>query len=88
MTPTDTVVLRGEWGPMTFVSPVRVLRAHTPGEVERLLDRVDAYVSDGYYAAGYVSYDAGPSVQQERSRSQVPSRSVVGVKRTWAAWSG
>ncbi|PIQ63031.1 MAG: hypothetical protein COV99_04830 [Bacteroidetes bacterium CG12_big_fil_rev_8_21_14_0_65_60_17] len=61
MTPTDTVVLRGEWGPMTFVSPVRVLRAHTPGEVERLLDRVDAYVSDGYYAAGYVSYDAGPA---------------------------
>ncbi len=59
MTATDTVVLSGTWGPLTFRNPVHVLRAHTPGEVLPVLERVDAYVDEGYYAAGHVSYDDG-----------------------------
>jgi len=55
-----TVVLRGAWGPLAFRAPIHVLRAHTLAEVAPLLDRVDAYVARGYYAAGHVSYDAGP----------------------------
>ncbi len=55
-----TVVLHGAWGPLAFRAPIHVLRADTRAEVAPLLDRVDAYVADGYYAAGHVSYDAGP----------------------------
>ena len=42
-----------------FADPVRVLTAHTAADVPPLLDALDAALADGYFVAGYLSYEAG-----------------------------
>ena len=42
-----------------FHSPVDVLVAHSLYEVIPVLKQIEQYLSDGYYAAGYLAYEAG-----------------------------
>lgn len=42
-----------------FLNPVELLIAHTLAEVEIVLNRVEFYTNQGYYLAGYISYEAG-----------------------------
>lgn len=44
---------------LLFTSPVKVLCTCRSDEVQSLLDRVDVLVDAGYYAAGYLAYEAG-----------------------------
>ncbi|MBA3296812.1 MAG: aminodeoxychorismate synthase component I, partial [Acidobacteria bacterium] len=46
----------GPW--RRFASPMRVIRASESSEVRTALEDVDAAVSEGMYAAGYVAYEA------------------------------
>ncbi|RMG86705.1 MAG: aminodeoxychorismate synthase component I [Bacteroidetes bacterium] len=50
---------RGGW--LWFRQPVRVLRAMRVEEVLPLLESVEAAVAGGYYAAGFVGYEASPA---------------------------
>lgn len=43
----------------TFTNPLHIIEAHTLSEVRDAFAKVEHYTNEGYYAAGYVSYEAG-----------------------------
>jgi para-aminobenzoate synthetase/4-amino-4-deoxychorismate lyase len=47
-----------------FSSPVKVVSCYKLNEVRRSLSEIDALVSKGYYAAGFISYEAGFSFEE------------------------
>ncbi|WP_271853199.1 aminodeoxychorismate synthase component I [Planococcus maritimus] len=50
---------------LAFSEPHTVLEAHSLGDVAAVFEQVDHYTSQGYYAAGYVSYEAAPAFHPE-----------------------
>ncbi|MFC4713603.1 aminodeoxychorismate synthase component I [Planococcus dechangensis] len=58
-----------------FCDPLTVLQTHVLAEVQEVLEKVDSYTSQGYYAAGYVSYEAAPAFRPEmtvRAGAELP----------------
>lgn len=51
--------------PIQFINPIQILTAHTVQEVIPCLEHVQQKVSKGYYAAGYLSYEASPAFNQD-----------------------
>ncbi|NJN32027.1 MAG: aminodeoxychorismate synthase component I [Synechococcales cyanobacterium RM1_1_8] len=49
----------GHW--LSFHQPVEIVIATQPGEVTAALAQVEAYVAQGFYAAGFLSYEASPA---------------------------
>lgn len=50
---------------VAFSEPHAVLEANSLEEVAAVFEQVDRYTSQGYYAAGYVSYEASPAFHPE-----------------------
>jgi len=44
---------------LLFREPLGIITAVTPGEIDSCLSRLDKAIGDGYYAAGFLSYDLG-----------------------------
>ncbi|MES0491904.1 MAG: chorismate-binding protein [Leptospirales bacterium] len=42
----------------TFIHPVEIVRAEKPTDVISALTTIERYVQQGYYAAGYIAYEA------------------------------
>jgi len=42
-----------------YSAPIEIIQAHDPEELEAAFDRLRMAHSDGYYLAGYVSYELG-----------------------------
>ncbi|MFN2528973.1 MAG: chorismate-binding protein [Candidatus Baltobacteraceae bacterium] len=86
------VVIPGA-GPLTFESPVRVLRAHRAEHVEPALLAAQDACERGLYCAGYISYEAGSGGERPllalglyreplRGRPEAPSNDfTMGVLR-------
>ncbi|MEK6268520.1 MAG: aminodeoxychorismate synthase component I [Planococcus sp. (in: firmicutes)] len=55
----------GEIEPLYFSDPVNIFRTHDLANVANILEKVDQAVNDGFYAAGYVSYEAAPAFRPE-----------------------
>ncbi|WP_068677241.1 aminodeoxychorismate synthase component I [Oceanobacillus sp. Castelsardo] len=55
----------GEICPHTFTNPVRVISASTLEEVIPCLKMVQDAVEEGYYAAGYLSYESAPAFNEK-----------------------
>ncbi|MDN3436662.1 aminodeoxychorismate synthase component I [Planococcus sp. APC 3900] len=55
----------GEVEPLFFTDPLEVLETHVLAEVPAILEKLEQAVSKGFYAAGYVSYEAAPAFQVE-----------------------
>ncbi len=53
-----TAILGAAPGWRSFIDPVDIVQATTLGEVLPALERVERYTRDGYYAAGFVCYEA------------------------------
>src|SRR5690625_172927 len=51
--------------PLQFSNPLKQLVAHSVDEVISCLQQVQRAVDDGYYAAGYMSYEAAPAFNQQ-----------------------
>lgn len=51
--------------PIAFTSPVQILETHQLSEVPAIMESVEKALHDGFYAAGYVSYEAAPAFQPE-----------------------
>ncbi len=61
--------------PIAFTEPVKVLETHELNEIPGIMQEVEQALDEGYYAAGYVSYEAAPAFQKEmdvRSGAQMP----------------
>ncbi len=52
---------QGNKQPMLFQKPVKILEAHTLKEVIGVFDELEKATDEGYYVAGYVSYEAAPA---------------------------
>lgn len=61
---------RGDIEPLAFAEPVRILQTYEIGEVAGIMQQVEAVVDQGYYAAGYVSYEAAPAFQPAMETNQ------------------
>ena len=53
----------GEIEPLLFTEPLEVLETHVLAEVPAILEKLEQAVNKGFYAAGYVSYEAAPAFQ-------------------------
>lgn len=65
----------GEIEPMLFTEPLHVLETHVLSDVPAILERVEQAINEGFYAAGYVSYEAAPAFHPEmqvRSSGEMP----------------
>ncbi|MFD1019809.1 aminodeoxychorismate synthase component I [Thalassobacillus hwangdonensis] len=51
----------GKATPRMFEKPVRILQANELDEVEEVFEEVNHALDQGYYVAGYVSYEAAPA---------------------------
>ena len=51
--------------PVVFTNPVKILQAHRLEEIPHTMAEIEKALQDGYYAAGFVSYEAAPAFQAE-----------------------
>ncbi|CDQ18656.1 aminodeoxychorismate synthase component I [Halobacillus karajensis] len=54
----------GRIAPKTFKNPVEILKTDDIQEVKSIFHRVELRLNEGYYVAGYVSYEAAPAFDQ------------------------
>lgn len=54
---------RGEIEPLAFAEPVEILQTHDIEKVIDTMNKVQEAVDQGFYAAGFVSYEAAPAFQ-------------------------
>ncbi|MCK1993340.1 aminodeoxychorismate synthase component I [Peribacillus muralis] len=54
---------QGDSRPLSFTNPIKVYSAHSIEEVLPQFQRVQEAIDQGYYAAGYVSYEAAPAFE-------------------------
>lgn len=55
----------GNIQPIVFQNPIQVLQTERLEEVPAIMENIEEAIQDGYYAAGYVSYEAAPAFQPE-----------------------
>ncbi|WP_226581756.1 aminodeoxychorismate synthase component I [Halobacillus litoralis] len=60
-----------------FESPVEILTTYDLHEIKRIFDRVEQALEEGYYAAGYVSYEAAPAFDDAFSVHSDPQWPLV-----------
>lgn len=61
--------------PLTFTNPIKVITAHTIEEVLPCFEQIQVAIENGYYVAGYLSYEGAPafdSAYKVNVRSQLP----------------
>ncbi|WP_079477753.1 aminodeoxychorismate synthase component I [Halobacillus salinus] len=51
----------GKQSPHAFTNPLHILTSSTVKGVQQVFEDVDRYLEEGYYVAGYVSYEAAPA---------------------------
>ncbi|MFD1032554.1 aminodeoxychorismate synthase component I [Metaplanococcus flavidus] len=61
----------GEIEPLTFADPIQVLQTRELGEVPAIMKKVEEAVDQGFYAAGFVSYEAAPAFQPEMKTREI-----------------
>jgi para-aminobenzoate synthetase / 4-amino-4-deoxychorismate lyase len=53
------IYTRFENEPKLFISPKEVIACHDPAGLKKSFDRVESWLDKGFYAAGFLSYEAG-----------------------------
>jgi len=51
-----------------YTQPIDIVEAHEPGAVETALAKLKEYHAQGYYLAGYLSYDLGFALENGMDR--------------------
>ena len=70
---------------LLFRSPVRTLSASRPNEVPELLRTLDRVLEEGWYAAGYLSYECGYGFEPDRFSEEagIDYEQLVGYPLAW-----
>src|SRR5699024_12820502 len=45
-------------GPLLYSNPINIISTSNPHKIQHCLNQIDKAVEEGYYAAGYMSYEA------------------------------
>lgn len=61
----------GKLQPLHFMNPIKILCARTVDEVVPCLEAIDKEVNNGFYAAGYLSYEAASAFEQSNLASKI-----------------
>src|SRR5690554_1808788 len=59
--------------PLQFQNPVKFITANTLADVKEAIEKIESYTKRGYYAVGYVSYEALGAFYPERKLSAKPN---------------
>src|SRR5699024_5818646 len=75
----DSVFLRfdftNEVEPVCFTEPVQIITTNLPDEVPQCLQAIERATSDGYYVAGYMSFELSYALfRSEEHTSELQSR--------------
>lgn len=60
-----------------FIEPVEVLTTRKVHEVRGIVERIEQYNEQGYYAAGYISYEAAPAFNSEMEVHPSPKMPLI-----------
>lgn len=52
---------KGNFNPLQFTKPIQILTAQTISEIMPCMKAIQQAIKDGFYAAGYISYEAAPA---------------------------
>ncbi|WP_249872739.1 aminodeoxychorismate synthase component I [Oceanobacillus saliphilus] len=61
----DFIKEDGRKNPLLFKDPIRIISTSSIEEIIPLLEEVEEETNNGYYAAGYVSYEASPAFDKD-----------------------
>ena len=50
---------------LIFMNPIKELKTRRLDQVEELLTEIESWQEKGYYAVGYVSYEAAPAFEEK-----------------------
>ena len=64
---------QGNIEPLAFSEPVRILQTRELSEVPSIIEEIDQATERGYYAAGFVSYEAAPAFHPEMKTREIAS---------------
>ncbi|WP_341201292.1 aminodeoxychorismate synthase component I [Planomicrobium okeanokoites] len=64
---------QGNIEPLAFSEPVRILQTRVLSEVPSIIEEINQATERGYYAAGFVSYEAAPAFQPEMKTREIAS---------------
>ncbi|KGR74787.1 aminodeoxychorismate synthase component I [Ureibacillus sinduriensis] len=67
----------GEVQPITFTNPLKIIVAHTIDEIHPSFQLIQEAVEQGYYAAGYVSYESAPAFDKAFRVNQKPNMPLL-----------
>ncbi|WP_026694560.1 aminodeoxychorismate synthase component I [Peribacillus kribbensis] len=63
--------------PLVFSNPIAILEARRLDEVLGMLEKVERFVQEGKYAAGYVSYEAAPAFEKSFKVQKNPKMPLI-----------
>lgn len=56
---------QGDIEPLVFTKPLRILQASSIEEIPAIMEEIETAMQQGYYVAGYMSYEAAPAFNPE-----------------------
>ena len=59
---------------LIFTNPIKELKTRRLDQVKELLTEIEGWQEKGYYAVGYVSYEAAPAFEESFRFTQLRSR--------------
>lgn len=68
---------KGKKGRTFFTNPATVITTNRFDEVEMCLKQIDAAVRDGYYAAGYINYEATYGIKNITEQQQASTEPLI-----------
>ncbi|RLQ90120.1 aminodeoxychorismate synthase component I [Planomicrobium sp. Y74] len=68
---------QGDIEPLEFREPIRVLQSRDLSEISSIMEEIDKATEQGFYAAGFVSYEAAPAFQLEMETREIGSLPLI-----------
>ncbi|WP_407268608.1 aminodeoxychorismate synthase component I [Radiobacillus sp. PE A8.2] len=69
--------VNGKKSPITFTDPVEILQTNELSAIPPFFDQIEQALQNGYYVAGYVSYEAAPAFNHNYKVASHPSLPLV-----------
>ncbi|RAZ81217.1 aminodeoxychorismate synthase component I [Planococcus halotolerans] len=68
---------QGDIEPLEFREPLRILQSRDLSEISSIMEEIDKATEQGFYAAGFVSYEAAPAFHTEMETREIGSLPLI-----------